>query len=224
MEKLSKKALKKAQSDHDFIYKKLKTQYPNSITALNWENPLQLLIATILSAQCTDARVNMVTPELFNKYPTANDLAEANPEKVQKIIRSTGFYKSKTRSIIGACKKIIEEFNGKMPDNINCLIKLPGVARKTANVVLWNVYGKNEGIVVDTHVKRVAYRLGWTTQRQPEKVEKDLMKIFKKSQWGPLSHLLIDLGREYCKAPMPKCEGCFLKAECPWYAEIISKK
>lgn len=193
----------------------LKKRYPGSTTALLHKNPLQLLVATILSAQCTDIRVNMVTKKLFNKYKTAPDYASADLKDLEQAIRSTGFYHNKAKNIIGAVKMIVEKFCGKVPDSMEGLIQLPGVARKTANIVLSHGYGKIEGIAVDTHVRRLSNRLGLTKNADPVKIEADLMKITKKNEWPYLSDLLIAHGRAICKAASPKCLECLLNKICP---------
>ncbi len=193
----------------------LKKLYPHAKTALRHSNPLQLLVATILSAQCTDARVNIVTKELFKKYKTVKDFAKAGQEIFEQEIRSTGFYRNKAKNIIATAKKIIKEFDGKVPDNIEGLIILPGVARKTANVVLGDAFGKNEGIAVDTHVKRLAGRLGLSKQSDPVKIEKDLMELVPRKDWAVFSHLLIFHGRGVCAARKPDCEECAINKLCP---------
>ncbi len=199
------------------ILKRLKQAYPNATCTLDFKTPVQLLVATILSAQCTDERVNKVTPGLFKNYPTAHDLAAAPIEKLEEIIRSTGFYHQKARSIQGSCKILVEEHNGKVPDSLEQLVRLPGVGRKTANVVLGNAFGKNVGVVVDTHVSRISRRLGLTEEKNPEKIEKDLMQKIPRSNWTLFSHLLIEHGRKICLARSPKCEKCFLSNVCPEY-------
>jgi len=195
----------------------LKKTYPKVACALDFSNPLELLVATILSAQCTDARVNKVTPSLFKKYKTAADYAKADPEEFMNEIRSTGFYRNKAKNIIATAKKIAEDFNGKVPDDMNDLISLPGVARKTANIILGTAYGKNEGIAVDTHVKRLTGRIGLTSETDPVKIERDLMKIIPKEEWTNFSHRLITHGRQICNARKPKCEECGLKSICNFY-------
>jgi len=197
------------------IYGILSKEYPEVVTALSHKNALELLVATVLSAQCTDKRVNMVTKELFKKYRTARDYARVSPSVFEKEIRSTGFYKNKAKNIIAAAEKIIDEFGGKVPDNMDDLIKLPGVARKTANIVLFHAFGRNEGIAVDTHVKRVSGRLGLTDNTDPVKIEQDLMKLFDRNKWGTLSNLLIEHGRDICDARKPLCSECSLKSLCP---------
>lgn len=197
------------------VYDRLAAHYPDAHCALHFKTPFQLLIATILSAQCTDKRVNLVTPALFKRYPTPAALADADPEALEEIIRSTGFFRSKTKSLIGMAKGIVETHGGRVPDELDALVALPGVGRKTANVVLGNAYGKDEGIVVDTHVSRVTKRLGLTRQIDPVKIEKDLVRLFPRAHWTMLSHLLIEHGRQICDARRPKCEICFLSDICP---------
>ena len=197
------------------VFARLKREYPDARTELDYETPLQLVIATILSAQCTDRRVNMVTPLLFRTFPTAASLADAPPEKLEEIIKSTGFFRNKTKSLIGLGKALVERHNGEVPDSMDALVKLPGVGRKTANVILGNAFSKNEGIVVDTHVARVSLRLGLTREKDPVKIEQDLMPLFPREDWALLSHLLIFHGRRVCEARRPKCEICVLNDICP---------
>ena len=197
------------------IYDRLVAHYPDAHCALDFKSPFQLLIATILSAQCTDKRVNMVTPALFKRYRTPAALAAANPEELEEMIKSTGFFRNKTKSLVGMSGAIAEKHHGRVPDTMAELVKLPGVGRKTANVVLGNAYDKNEGVVVDTHVGRVSKRLGLTRQTDPVKVEQDLTKLFPNERWTMLSHLLIEHGRRTCVARRPKCESCFLSDICP---------
>jgi len=197
------------------VFARLKREYPDARTELDYETPLQLVIATILSAQCTDRRVNMVTPLLFRTFPTAASLADAPPEKLEEIIRSTGFFRNKTKSLIGLGKALVERHNGEVPDSMDALVKLPGVGRKTANVILGNAFSKNEGIVVDTHVARLSLRLGLTKEVDPVRIEQDLMPLFPREDWALLSHLLIFHGRRVCEARRPKCEICVLKDICP---------
>jgi endonuclease-3 len=189
--------------------------YPDARTELNFKTPLELLIATILSAQCTDKRVNMVTPGLFKKYRTAKDYANAPPGELENAIRSTGFFNSKAKSIRGATSTIAEKFGGKVPDSMEGLRELPGVGRKTANVVLGNAFGKNEGVVVDTHVIRLSHRLGLTKQKDPEKIEQDLMKLVPQKYWAIWSHWLIWHGRRRCYARKPDCRSCEVFKLCP---------
>jgi endonuclease III len=189
--------------------------YPDAHTELNFKTPLELLIATILSAQCTDKRVNMVTPVLFKKYRTANDYASAPAAELETAIKSTGFFRSKTRSIQGATSAIAKKFGGKVPNSMEKLRELPGVGRKTANVVLGNAFGINEGIVVDTHVIRLSQRLGLTKHKDPEKIEQDLMKLVPKEYWTDWSHWLIWHGRRRCYARKPDCANCEVFKLCP---------
>jgi len=197
------------------IFARLKGAYPDAHTELDYKTPLQLLMATILSAQCTDKRVNMVTPLLFRTFPTAASLADAAPEKLEEIIKSTGFFRNKTKSLIGLGKALVERHNGEVPDSMDALVKLPGVGRKTANVVLGNAFAKNEGIVVDTHVARLSHRLGLTSETDPVKIEQDLIRLFPREDWTLLPHLLIFHGRRVCVARGPKCEICVLNDICP---------
>lgn len=194
----------------------LKKNYPEAQTALRHKDPLELLVATILSAQCTDERVNMVTPVLFAKYKNAAHFADCNIDELKEIIHSTGFFNNKAKNIVGMAKKLMESFNGKVPDTMEELLTLPGVARKTANVVLGSAFGKNEGVVVDTHVLRLSYRLGLSPQdKNAEKTEIDLMKIIPKEDWTWFSHAIIFHGRRICKARKPDCKGCPLGQVCP---------
>ena len=197
------------------ILNRLKKQYPDAHCSLDHRDPFQLLAATILSAQCTDARVNIVTKDLFRRYPTPRAMADADPEELAAIIRSTGFYRNKTKSLIGMARAITEEHGGKVPSTLEQLVKLPGVGRKTANVVLGNAFNIDEGIVVDTHVKRISRRLGLTREDTPEKIEQDLMKIVPRSDWTLFPHLMIHHGREICVARKPKCEICTINDLCP---------
>jgi len=182
--------------------------YPDAHCELDFENPLELVVATILSAQCTDKRVNLVTPALFKKYRTAADYAKAPQAELETAIKSTGFFRSKAKNIRGAMRAIAEEHNGKVPDTMEKLRQLPGVGRKTANVVLGNAFGKNEGIVVDTHVARLSQRLGLTKQKNAEKIERDLMKLVPRKHWTNWSHWLIWHGRRRCYARKPDCSNC----------------
>ena len=197
------------------VFSRLRRAYPDARTELDYETPLQLLIATILSAQCTDKRVNMVTPLLFRTFPTAAALADAPREEVQEIIKSTGFFRNKTKSLIGLGKALVERHSGEVPDSMDALVKLPGVGRKTANVVLGNAFARNLGIVVDTHVARLSHRLGLTKETDPVKIEQDLMPLFPREDWTLLAHLLIFHGRRVCIARTPKCEICVLNDICP---------
>jgi endonuclease-3 len=193
----------------------LRRTYPDATCALRHESALQLLVATILSAQCTDARVNLVTPALFAKYRTAADYANADPAVFENEIRSTGFFRAKTKSILGAAKLLVEKHGGEVPDSMEALLELPGVARKTANVVLGTWFRKATGVVVDTHVDRVSHRLKLTKQSAPEKIEKDLMRLVPESEWIDFSHRVIWHGRRICAARSPKCGICPLGDWCP---------
>jgi len=196
------------------ILKRLEKAYPDAKCALEHSNPFQLLVSTILSAQCTDVRVNMVTPELFRKYPTPQDFAALRPEVLEQEIRSTGFYRNKAKSILGASQKIVGEFGGKVPDTMEALLTLPGVARKTANVVLGTAFRKATGLVVDTHVQRISRRLDLTTAEAPEKIEKDLMQLIPQEKWIDFAHEVIFHGRRCCTARQPKCPECPLEDLC----------
>jgi endonuclease-3 len=196
------------------ILKRLAATYPNAECALHHRNAWELLVATILSAQCTDVRVNMVTPELFRQFPTPKAMSEASQPAIEEIIRSTGFYRNKAKSIIGAAKKITSEFGGRIPRTLAELTTVPGAARKTANVVLGVAYGLAEGIVVDTHVLRISRRLHLTQATEPKQVEQDLMKIIPKDRWIAYSHEVIHHGRQICIARKPKCVECPLETLC----------
>jgi endonuclease-3 len=217
----SKSAKKKKTNGNDLaperiaeILRRLEAAYPNAECALHHRNAWELLVATILSAQCTDARVNMVTPELFRKYPTPQAMAEASLHAIEEEIRSTGFYRNKAKSIVGAAKKIVSDFGGKVPKTMAELLTVPGAARKTANVVLGVAYRVAEGVVVDTHVLRLSHRLGLTKQTDPKKVEQDLMKIIPKDHWIQFSHEMIHHGRQVCIARKPRCVDCTLETLC----------
>ena len=197
------------------IYDRLVEHYPDAKCALDYRTPYQLLVATILSAQCTDKRVNMVTPALFKRYRTPAAMADANPEELEEMIKSTGFYRNKTKSLVGMSRALVERHRGRVPEELDALVKLPGVGRKTANVVLGNAFDLNEGVVVDTHVARLSQRLGFTRQTDPVKIEQDLMRLFPSERWTMLAHLLIEHGRRICVARKPKCESCFLNDVCP---------
>ena len=199
----------------DVAIQRLKAQFPDAQTELDWTNPLELLVATILSAQTTDVRVNAVTQTLFDKYRTAADYAEADPAELEQDIRPTGFYRNKARSLQGMARALVEEHGGEVPRTMPELVALPGVGRKTANVVLGNAFGVDEGIVVDTHVRRVSNRLGLTDEQDPEKIERDLMAVVPKEDWTVFSHLMIFHGRRICKARKPDCPSCPLNDICP---------
>jgi endonuclease III len=197
------------------LYRRLMSLYPDAHCELDYRNAWELLIATILSAQCTDRRVNMVTPVLFATYPSPAALAAANPADVEEIIKSTGFFRQKAKSIIGVARAVTEAYGGRVPETMELLVQLPGVGRKTANVVLGNALGANEGVVVDTHVGRLVKRLGLSTETDPVRVEQELMKLFPREQWTMLAHLLIWHGRRVCDAKRPRCGDCTLASICP---------
>jgi endonuclease III len=193
----------------------LKRAYPDAKCSLNYRNPLELLVATILSAQCTDTRVNIVTKALFAKYKSAADFADSLQEELERDIQSTGFYRNKAKSIRAMARSLIDKHGGKVPDTMEELVDLAGVGRKTANVVLGNAFGKDEGVVVDTHVARLSHRLGLTKHTDPIKIERDLMELVPKSDWTIWPHLLIHHGRAICVARKPKCNQCLLNELCP---------
>jgi endonuclease-3 len=196
-------------------WKHLKKRWPDARCTLDFKNPLELLVATVLSAQCTDERVNKVTKNLFKKYKTARDYASAKPEELEQDIRSTGFYRNKAKSIRGAAKILREKHEGRVPDTMDELVELPGVARKTANVVLGSAFGKAEGVVVDTHVRRLSKRLALTEHDDPVKIERDLMTLFPRRDWTALGHALVLHGRHVCRARKPLCGECTLNDICP---------
>lgn len=196
------------------ILSRLHSLYPHATCSLNYASPVQLLVATILSAQCTDERVNKVTPELFSRFPDAESLGNADLLELQELIRSTGFYRNKAKNIQAACRMIVNDFNSTVPNQMQELLKLPGVARKTANVVLAHGYGINAGVTVDTHVKRLSQRLGLTKHNEPVKIEKDLMKLLPQPDWENWSIRLIYHGRAVCKARSPGCDICKLADLC----------
>jgi endonuclease III len=193
----------------------LKAEYPDARTELDWSNPLELLVATILSAQTTDVQVNRVTESLFSKYRTAEDYADSTPDELEQDIRPTGFFRNKARSLRTMASALVEEHGGEVPRTMSELVALPGVGRKTANVVLGNAFGTNEGIVVDTHVRRVSGRLGLTESTDPVKIEQELMRLVPEGDWTIFSHLLILHGRRTCKARKPDCPNCILNDICP---------
>jgi len=198
------------------IIAKLKRQYPAARCSLDFAGPLELLVATILSAQCTDERVNLVTPVLFARYRSARDFADADPAELETIIRPTGFYRNKTKSLIGMGRALVERHGGEVPRSMEELTAIPGVGRKTANVVLGNAFGINAGVVVDTHVTRIALRLGLTRQRDAVKIERDLMALVPKRHWTLFPHLMIHHGRAVCQARKPRCEICPVLTLCPF--------
>jgi endonuclease-3 len=197
------------------IIASLQATYPGAHCELNYSNPLELLIATILSAQCTDRRVNQVTAELFKTYRTAADYAKADPAELERAIKTTGFFRNKTKSIQSCCRSLVASHRGEVPRSMDALIQLGGVGRKTANVVLGNAFGINDGIVVDTHVARVSQRLDLTRQQAPEKIETDLQALVPRREWTEFSHLLIWHGRRRCYARNPDCPGCEIQKVCP---------
>lgn len=199
----------------------LDSSYPDAHVTLDFTNPFQLLIATILAAQCTDERVNQVTKGLFKRYPTPQVLADADPIEMEEAIRSTGFYRNKARSIIGCCKKLVEEFGGLVPQTMEELITLPGVWRKTANIVLGNAFGITEGIAVDTHVTRVTNRLGLAASDKPDEIEQQLCRVVPKEKWTLLTHLLVFHGRRICMARKPDCPHCQVRHLCSWPEKTI---
>jgi endonuclease-3 len=201
--------------DPDILLGKLEKMHPGARTELLFSNPLELLVATILSAQSTDRQVNLVTPELFKKYRTAADYAGAPVEEMEAAIRSTGFFHAKTRLLQGAARMLVERFHGEVPRTMDELVQLPGVARKTGNIVLTGGFGLVEGMAVDTHVARVSQRLGLTKCKDPVKIEQDLIKFFPRERWARATDLLIFHGRYLCKAKKPDCAGCLLRTECP---------
>ena len=193
----------------------LQKRYPTPRTNLVASNAWELLVATILSAQCTDERVNQVTPRLFARWPSPHDLALANQKELEEVIHELGFYHSKASHLIQCAKQVTDEFGGKVPQSIEELVRLKGVARKTANVVLSSAYGINEGLAVDTHVKRISTRLGLTTQQKPNEIERDLMEIFPRDEWGNVNHRMVWFGREVCSARRPRCGECEMLRFCP---------
>jgi endonuclease III len=194
---------------------RLKAAYPDARCSLNFSNPLELLVATVLSAQCTDARVNVVTKLLFKKYLTASDYAVAPPEELEEDIKSTGFYRNKAKALRACCAELVTRYGGEVPADMAALVRLPGVGRKTANVILGNAYEMAEGIVVDTHVRRLAGRLGLTQHRDPDKIEQDLLQVVPRQDWVAFSHLLILHGRRICSARAPQCPVCPVNDLCP---------
>jgi len=197
------------------IIRKLKKRFPDAGCSLVHRTPLQLLVSTILSAQCTDARVNIVTKDLFKRYKTAKDYAAADPAELEEIIKSTGFFRNKTKSILGMAQALLENHGGEVPQTMEELVRLPGVGRKTANVVLGNAFGIDEGVVVDTHVGRLTNRLKLTRHKDAVKIERDLMRIVPKKEWTLFPHLMIDHGRAICQARKPRCEECPINTLCP---------
>ncbi len=194
---------------------RLARRYPVPRTELDWSSPWELLAATILSAQCTDVRVNMVTPALFAKWKNAGEMSNADVAEIETVIRSTGFFRNKAKNLRAAAARIMAEFGGQVPRTMDEMLTLPGVARKTANVVLSNAYGVQAGIAVDTHVKRISFRLGLTAETNPDRIERDLVKLFPQDSWGAVNHYLVLFGREVCSARKPACDTCELTDLCP---------
>jgi endonuclease-3 len=197
------------------IYDRLRAEYPDAKCALDHRNPYELIVATILSAQCTDARVNMVTPALFERFPDAKSMSEAQPDVLEEMIKSTGFFRNKTKTLLGMANAVMDKHGGAIPRTMEQLVRLPGVGRKTANVVLGNAFGIDEGVVVDTHVSRLSNRLALSRETDPVKIEQDLIELYPQERWTMLSHLLISHGREVCDARRPECERCVINHLCP---------
>ena len=213
--KRSGRVIRRPPADAGVVYDRLLALYPDAHCELDFKTPFQLVVATILSAQCTDKRVNMVTPVLFSRYPTVESLARAKQEDVEEIIKSTGFFRNKAKSIIGMSGALVGRHGGEVPSTLESLVTLPGVGRKTANVVLGNAFDINEGVVVDTHVGRLSTRLGLTSETDPVRVEQELMRLFPRERWTMLAHLLIFHGRRVCDAKNPRCGDCTLADICP---------
>lgn len=211
--KLTRKSPAKQRTPE--IIERLSRAYPDARVALNFSSPFEMLVATILSAQCTDERVNKVTEHLFQKYRKPEDYLRVPEQELAAEIKPTGFFNQKTRAIRGAAQRIVEEYDGRVPGTMEELLTLPGVARKTANIVLGNAFGKVEGIAVDTHVKRVSNRLGFTSHEDPDKIERDLMELVPRDRWFSFTYVLIEHGRAVCKARTPRCEDCVVNDLCP---------
>lgn len=224
MAQQSKKRPADAKDRISTILARLKKEYPDASIALEYSTPLQLLVATILSAQCTDERVNKVTPSLFTKYRSARDFATADQAELEQDIRSTGFFRNKARSIMSCCQALVEKHQGEVPKTMEELVALGGVGRKTANCVLGEAYGVCEGVVVDTHVRRVSQRLGLTKEDNPEKIEADLMQLLPKKEWYTFSTAMILFGRNVCEARKPECPRCFLRDICPSAEDFLPGK
>ncbi|QLA15875.1 endonuclease III [Desulfolutivibrio sulfoxidireducens] len=197
------------------ILERLRPRYPGAASALTWKTPFELLVATVLAAQCTDARVNLVTPEFFRRWPDPKTLAEADVAEVEDVVHSTGFFRQKAKNLVAAAKLMASRHGGTVPRTLAELTALPGLARKTANIVAGNAYGNHEGIAVDTHVKRLSFRLDLTDSDNPVVIEKDLMPLFPRRAWGEINHLLVLFGRDVCQARKPRCEDCPLADVCP---------
>ncbi len=216
----------RAQRAAPQTFARLRAAHPDAHCELDHDTPFELLVATVLSAQTTDVAVNQVTPKLFSKWPTAERLAKAKPEQVEAAINRIGMFRQKAKNVVGLAKKLVEEHGGRVPTTLSALVELPGVGRKTANVVLGVAFGAPEGVVVDTHVQRISQRLGWTKHETPDKIEPDLMKLFPREHWDPLSHTLIFHGRRICTARSPACAACPINDACPsaFRAENVGRK
>jgi endonuclease-3 len=212
MPRESKKAKRERAME---ILRRLTALYPNTRLALDFRNPLELVVATVLAAQCTDKKVNEVTPELFRRFPTARALGEASLEELEELVKQTGFYRNKAKAVKALGQALTADHAGEVPDTIEALVALPGVGRKTANVVLGNAFGKPEGVATDTHVQRLSKRLGWTSEVEPEKIERDLAEILPREEWTHAAHLLQDHGRAICLARKPQCGQCTVAELCP---------
>lgn len=197
------------------IFERLHHRYPEPATLLFWRNPWELLVATVLAAQCTDKRVNMITPQFFRRWPCPEELSRAAVSEVEAVVHSTGFFRQKAKNLVASARIVTEKYAGQVPDSMQALLALPGVARKTANIVLSGALGRHEGIAVDTHVRRLSFRLGLTTSTNPAVIEKDLTPLFPRKHWGDINHLLVLYGREICKARNPLCPSCVLAKSCP---------
>jgi endonuclease-3 len=197
------------------FWARLKRRYPEPHTLLRACSPWELLVATMLAAQCTDARVNLVTPALFRRWPSPEAMADAEPSALEEAVRSTGFFRHKAKNLLATARKVRDEFGGQLPRTLAELVTLPGVARKTANVVLWGAFGINEGLAVDTHVGRISLRMRFTRFADPIRAERDLMRLFPRDEWGNVNHRMVWFGREMCRAPKPACERCEMSDFCP---------
>lgn len=205
------------------IVSRLRRRYPRSRTALEFQTPFQILVATILSAQCTDERVNMLTPALFRRYPTIEAFAGAEREELERMIRPTGFFRNKAKHIMGSARAVVDGFGGRVPENMADLLTLPGVARKTANIVLSAAFGRAEGIAVDTHVRRIAVRLGLSSRKDPDGIERDLMAVVPEKDRLDFNFMLVEFGREICQARKPRCTECPLQDLCPSAGELLKR-
>ncbi len=211
----------KNKKDVEKIIQILKETYPDAKCSLDFTSPFEMMVSVMLSAQCTDERVNKTTPNLFNKYNTPEKMAQISQSELEKIIHPCGFYKNKAKNIIAASKMLIEKYNGIVPNSIEELIKLPGVGRKSANVIMLEAFNDPSGIAVDTHAKRISNRLGFSKESEPEKIEKDLLKLFEKKYWYDVNHLLVWHGRGYCDARKPKCDECTINKYCDFYKKSL---